>query len=220
MTNHAARGDTAVTRTVQEPSRPSSSPPLPARAPASADATGGGRAGDPVADALDVLPEPVRGHPSVVPSTLTRRLRTLDQRGWPRVEIRKRLAGIETAEAPGAAALTRLGDLARLTHPPCGPSVRPGAGPVTHGPACARTLTATTNRIPAPNVIHEPPSLRLRSVQQRRAAQTAVGRSTNDPVTSGVVIVITLFSGWMCVQLLGGEEPCVEVIDGDDPTAG
>jgi hypothetical protein len=129
VTNPAPRGDTAVTRTVQEPSRqPSSSPPSPARSPASADATGGGREGDPVADALDVLPEPVRDHPSVVPSALARRLRTLDQRGWPRVEIRKRLAGIETAEAPGAAALTRLADLARLTPPAVRPERPPWCG--------------------------------------------------------------------------------------------
>jgi hypothetical protein len=55
---------------------------------------------------------------------LARRLRTLEERGWPPAEIRKRLAGIETAEAPGAAALTRLADLATLT-PPAGRPERP-----------------------------------------------------------------------------------------------
>jgi hypothetical protein len=55
-------------------------------------------------DVLDVLPEPVRDHPSVIPSALTRRLQVLERRGWPRADIRRRLVGIETADKPGAAA--------------------------------------------------------------------------------------------------------------------
>jgi hypothetical protein len=70
-----------------------------------------------LADVLDVLPEPVRDHPSIVSSAIARRVRTLDQRGWPRPQVRERLVGIETADKPGAAALTRLDDLAALAPP-------------------------------------------------------------------------------------------------------
>jgi hypothetical protein len=118
VTNHAARGDTAVTRTVQEPSlEPSSSPPAPGRALAPAVVAGGGIDSGIVADVLDVLPEPVRDHPSIVPSAIARRVRTLEQRGWPRPQVRERLAGIETADKPGAAALTRQDNLAALAPP-------------------------------------------------------------------------------------------------------
>ncbi len=81
-------GDACVTQTVQEPSRePSSSSPAPERAPALAHAAGG--AGDPLVDALDVLPEPIRDHPSVVPSAIARRIDLLGERGRPLEKIRK-----------------------------------------------------------------------------------------------------------------------------------
>jgi hypothetical protein len=125
VTNHASRGDSGVTRTVIEPSRePSSSSPTPERAPASTHVAGGGRADHSVAAAVDVLPEPVRDHPSVIPSAIARRIQLLDQLGWPRTEIRRRLAGVETADAPGAAALTRLDALTRQD-PPRSPPKRP-----------------------------------------------------------------------------------------------
>jgi hypothetical protein len=71
-----------------------------------------------------VLPEAVRDHPSVVPSALARRIRTLDQSGWPRAEIRNQLSGVETADRPGAAALSRLDALATY-NPPSPPQRRP-----------------------------------------------------------------------------------------------
>jgi hypothetical protein len=121
VTDRAVRGDIRVTRTVIEPSlEPSSSSPVPERAPASASGPGGGLAGDLLVDAadlLDILPASVRDHPSVIPSALARRLQILQRRGWPRAEIRRRLVGIETADKPGAAALTRLTDLAGLAPP-------------------------------------------------------------------------------------------------------
>jgi hypothetical protein len=59
VTNHAARGDTAVTRNVLEPSlEPSSSPPAPGRTLAPAVVAGGGLNNGIVADVLAVLPEP------------------------------------------------------------------------------------------------------------------------------------------------------------------
>lgn len=110
--------DTGVTRTVIQSSlEPSSSSPTPERAPAPVVDVGGGINCGIVADVFDVLPEPVRDHPSVVPSAIARRVRTLDQRGWPRPQVRERLAGIETADKPGAAALTRLDNLAALAPP-------------------------------------------------------------------------------------------------------
>jgi hypothetical protein len=116
VTDRAVRGDNRVTRTVQEPSlEPSSSPPAPGHAPAAV--AGGGIDVGIIADVLDVLPEPVRDHPSIVPSAIARRVQTLDQRGWPRPQIRERLTGIETADKPGAAALTRLDNLAALAPP-------------------------------------------------------------------------------------------------------
>jgi hypothetical protein len=118
VTDHAARGDNRVTRTVPEPSlEPSSSPPAPGRALAPAAVAGGGIDSGIVADVLDVLPEPVRDHPSIVPSAIARRVQALEQRGWPRPQLRERLAGIETADKPGAAALTRLDNLAALAPP-------------------------------------------------------------------------------------------------------
>ena len=129
VTDHAPRGDAGVTRTFIEPSQePSSSSPATERATASADAAGGGRAVDPLVDAVDVLsvlPEPVRDHPSVLPSALARRLQILERRGWPRAEIRKRLTGIETADTPGAVAMTRLTDLAELAPPAARPKRPP-----------------------------------------------------------------------------------------------
>lgn len=123
-TNHAARGDSRVTRTVLEPSlEPSSSPPAPGRALAPAVVAGGGGIDSGiVADVLDVLPEPVRDHPSIVPSAIARRVWTLEQRGWSRPQVRERLAGIETADKPGAAALTRLDNLAALAPPQPSPA--------------------------------------------------------------------------------------------------
>jgi hypothetical protein len=118
VTHHAARGDTDVTQTIQEPSKePSSSSPVAPTTPASA---GGGSPSGTPDDPLEVLPKSVRDHPSIVPSALSRRVHVLDQGGWSRAEIRARLTGIETAEAPGAAAMTRLRDLVRLapTTPP------------------------------------------------------------------------------------------------------
>ena len=84
-------------------------------------AAGGGRTSASLidgADVLYVLPEPVRGHPSIIPTALTRRVETLERRGWTRNEIRDRLAGTETADKPGAAALTRLDALTRQDPPP------------------------------------------------------------------------------------------------------
>jgi hypothetical protein len=126
VTNPAFRGDTGVTRTIHEPSRePSSSSPPPAHAPAAGTAaTGGGSERSSLSDVLDVLAEAVRDHPSVVPSAIARRVRALEQRGWPRDAVRERLAGIESAEAPGAAALTRLDALAALA-PPAPTRTRP-----------------------------------------------------------------------------------------------
>jgi hypothetical protein len=125
VTNPPPRGDSRVTRTAQEPSgEPSSSAPTPQRAPTPARPARGGQASDPLVDALDVLPEPIRDHPSIVPSALARRIRTLDQLGWPLAEIRRRLTGIETADKPGAAALTRLDALAKQ-NPPSPPPPHP-----------------------------------------------------------------------------------------------
>ena len=121
VTDHAARGDTDVTQTVQEPSKePSSS----SRSVTTLSSAGGGSAASTRDDPLEVLPASVRNHPSIVPRALTRRVHVLDQRGWSRAEIRARLVGIETADAPGAAAMTRLGDL--VSHaPPALPPQRP-----------------------------------------------------------------------------------------------
>ena len=125
VTNHAARGDTRVSRTVQEPPRePSSS----SRAPAStATPPAGKQVGmtdhSPI-DALELLPQTVRNHPSVLPSAIAKRLRLLDDLGWSKAEIGRRLAGVETAARPGAAALTRLDALA-TQHPPSPPPPRP-----------------------------------------------------------------------------------------------
>jgi len=123
VTDRAVRGDTRVTRTVLEPSlEPSSSPPAPGCALAPAVVAGGGVNSGILADVLDVLPEPVRDHPSIVLSAIARRVRTLDQRGWPRPQVREHLAGIETADKPGAAALTRLDNLAALAPPQSRPA--------------------------------------------------------------------------------------------------
>jgi hypothetical protein len=101
VTNHAPRGDSRVTRTIQEPpGEPSSSSPGP---PAAGAEPGGGIKDQSPADALDLLPETVRHHPTVIPSAIIKRLRALDDLGWPRAEIRRRLSGIETADRPGAA---------------------------------------------------------------------------------------------------------------------
>jgi hypothetical protein len=58
------------------------------------------------------------------PAALARRIRTLDQHGWPRAEIRNQLSGVETADRPGAAALSRLDALATY-NPPSPPKRRP-----------------------------------------------------------------------------------------------
>ena len=125
VTNRAVRGDSRVTRTVPEPTQEPSSSSL---SPARATATGGGPPTESTVDALDVLPESVRDHPSVVPSAIARRVRALEQPGWPRAQIRGRLAGIETADAPGAAALTRLADLAMTAAPSLRPERPPWCG--------------------------------------------------------------------------------------------
>jgi hypothetical protein len=122
VTNHAPRGDSRVTRTIQEPpGEPSSSSPGP---PAAGAEPGGGIKDQSPADALDLLPETVRHHPTVIPSAIIKRLRALDDLGWPRAEIRRRLSGIETADRPGAAALTRL-DALQIQHPPSLPPRHP-----------------------------------------------------------------------------------------------
>jgi hypothetical protein len=130
VTTHASRGDTGVTRTVLEPPQePSSSSPTPPRTAAAATAAaGGGPLANSTAAALDVLPESVRDHPSVVPSAIARHIQPLERRGWPRAQIRERLAGIETADAPGAAALTRLADLAAIDAPAPRPERPPWCG--------------------------------------------------------------------------------------------
>ena len=117
VTNSAARGDSCVTRTIQEPpTEPSSSSPATASAPAAPATRQGGKINDQSpADALDLLPETVRNHSSVIPSAIAKRVQALD--GWPRTEIRRRLAGVETADRPGAAALTRLDALATQNPP-------------------------------------------------------------------------------------------------------
>ena len=122
VTHRAFSGDTRVTRTIQEPpAEPSSSSP----APTTPGAKPGGRIKDqPLADAVDLLPATVRNHPSVIPNAIAKRLRVLDDLGWPRAEIGRRLTGVETADRPGAAALTRLDALARQ-NPPSPPPPRP-----------------------------------------------------------------------------------------------
>jgi hypothetical protein len=119
VTDHAFRGDTRVTRTVQEPStEQSSSSPVPASAAvAPAAQHGGGTNDQSPADVLDLLPETVHNHPSVIPSAIAKRVQTLADLGWPRAEVRRRLTGIETADSPGAAALTRLEALAKHNPP-------------------------------------------------------------------------------------------------------
>lgn len=125
MTDHAVRGETGVTRTVLKPSQdPSSSSSALADAPAAADPHGGGVDDQARADELDLLPETVHDHPSVVSSAITKRVHVLDELGWPRTEIRRRLIGVETADQSGAAALARLAGLAQL-EPPSPPMPRP-----------------------------------------------------------------------------------------------
>jgi Helix-turn-helix domain len=131
VTHHASRGDNRVTRTIQEPPQePSSSfSPSPARAAAASPAAaGGGRTAGSMVDVLGVLPDAVRDHPSVVPSAIVRRVRALEQLGWQQARIRERLAGIETADQPGAAALTRLADLSTLAPPRERPKRPPWCG--------------------------------------------------------------------------------------------
>lgn len=69
------------------------------------------------ADELDLLPETVRDHPSVVPGAIAKRVHVLDDLGWPRAEVHRRLLGVETADQPGAAILAQLTGLARLKPP-------------------------------------------------------------------------------------------------------
>jgi hypothetical protein len=123
VTHHGRRGDADVTQTIQEPSKEpsSSSPTVPDMASGGG---GGGTAIGTLDDPLEVLPTSVRDHRSIVRSALTRRVHDLDHRGWSRAEIRARLVGTENADAPGAAAMTRLGDLASLA-PPAPPPQRP-----------------------------------------------------------------------------------------------
>jgi general stress protein YciG len=125
VTSSAARGDIRVTRTVQKPSRePSSSSPATAGAGRAAPATrqGGGMNDQSWTDAIDLLPETVRHHFSVIPSAIANRIQVLDDLGWPRAGIRRRLTGVETADRPGAAALTRLDALATRNPPPPTPA--------------------------------------------------------------------------------------------------
>ena len=146
VTDRAVRGDNRVTRTVLEPSlEQSSSPPAPGPALAPAVVAGGGIDSDILADVLDVLPEPVRDHSSIVPSAIARRLQALDQRGWPRPLVRDRLAGIETADKPGAAALMRLDNLATLAPPRPRPARRglPGGA---RSSGCARRTAGWRGR--------------------------------------------------------------------------
>ena len=119
VTSHAPRGDGGVTRTVQEPPRePSSSAPATASAgTAPAAQQGGGMNDQSPTDALDLLPETVRNHPTVIPRAIAKRIQALDDLGWPRAEIRRRLTGVETADRPGAAALTRLDAMANQNPP-------------------------------------------------------------------------------------------------------
>jgi hypothetical protein len=131
VTHHAARGDNRVTRTIQEaPQEPSSSySPSPARAAAANPAAaGGGHPAGSMIDVLGVLPEAVQDHPSVVASAIVRRVRALEQLGWQQARIRERLADIETADQPGAAALTRLADLSTLAPPRERPKRPPWCG--------------------------------------------------------------------------------------------
>jgi hypothetical protein len=69
-------------------------------------------AGDPLVDALDVFPDAVRDHPSVIPTAIAEQVHVLHDLGWPKAEIRRQLVGVETADKLGAAALTRLDALA------------------------------------------------------------------------------------------------------------
>jgi hypothetical protein len=85
---------------------------------------------------LPLLPESVRDHPSVIPSAIANRIQVLDDLGWSKAEIGRRLGGVETADAPGATALTRLANLRQMNPP--SPS-RCGAGAATSELACVRT---------------------------------------------------------------------------------
>jgi hypothetical protein len=115
VTNRGSWGDSRVTRTIQEPpGEPSSSSPASATPGAK---PGGGIKDQSPADALDLLPETVRHHPSVIPRAIIKRLRVLDELGWPSAEIRRRLTGVENADRPGAAALARLDALATQNPP-------------------------------------------------------------------------------------------------------
>jgi hypothetical protein len=63
-----------------------------------------------------------------VPSAIARHVRALEQRGWLRAQIRERLTGIQTADKPGAAAITRLSDLATAAIPSPQPERPPWCG--------------------------------------------------------------------------------------------
>ena len=76
------------------------------------------------ADALDLLPRAIRNHPSVIPGAIAKRIQALNGLGWTSAEVRRRLIGVETADTPGAAALTRLDALA-TQNPPSPPPPRP-----------------------------------------------------------------------------------------------
>jgi hypothetical protein len=174
VTHHASRGDTGDTRTIKEPPRKpsSSSSSTPAdAAPAQDRQRRKGMNDQTPADALDLLPETVRHHPSVILSAIMKRFRVLDDLGWPRAEIRRRLTGVESADRPGAAALARLDALA-IQNPPsptaphprwCGqcdertrlredqlrdgrPYRCPGCHPLTTAPAVALTTSSHAAR--------------------------------------------------------------------------
>lgn len=122
VTSPASKGDSPVTRTILEPSRErSSSPAVDAARGGVGLASNGGGAATPTAAALEVLPGSVRGHPSVIPTAVAARVRILVERGWPISEVGARMTGVETADAPGAAALARLDSLQELDPPPSRP---------------------------------------------------------------------------------------------------
>lgn len=89
------------------------------------------------ADALDLLPQTIRNHPSVIPGAIAKRVQVLYDLGWAEAEVRKQMVGVETAATPGAAILTRLDALARRD---------PSSPPVPHPRWCGQCDQRTRMR--------------------------------------------------------------------------